>query len=78
MANTLNNKIEVAWMALRENQPEGGQGRGNYRRQMTIGLAKEFDVDFERVRQRIAKIERRETGAPHCQTCTCGEVPDGD
>lgn len=70
---TLNNKIEMAWMKLREHQPEGGAAKRTYQLRMIHVIADQFDTTIERVRQRVAKIERRETGAPHCETCTCNK-----
>lgn len=76
MNGTLNNKIEMAWMAVREQQPAPGTpGRREFQTRFIHVLADELGTTIERVRQRVAKIERREmNGAPHCSTCTCAEV----
>lgn len=74
--NTLNNKIETAWMEARKAQPERGGARRTYQKRMIHVIADQLDTTLDRVRQRIAKIERRETGAPHCGTCTCASIPD--
>lgn len=76
--DTLNNKIEIAWMRAREVQPEGRAAKHTYQLRFIHIIADELGTTIERVRQRIAKIERRETGAPHCATCTCAEVASDD
>lgn len=75
--DTLNNKIEQAWMRARELQPAHGAARREYQLRLIHVIANELDTKIERVRQRIVKIERREAaleGAPHCPTCRCGEL----
>lgn len=71
---TLNNKVEKAWMAIREQQPHGATQRRQFQTRFIHVIADELGTTVERVRQRVLKIERRETGAPHCATCTCASA----
>lgn len=72
--NTLNNKIERAWMEARRSQPSDRADRRAYQARLIHVIADELDTTLERVRQRVVKIERRELGSPHCATCTCAEI----
>jgi hypothetical protein len=58
---TLNEKIEEAWMKIRE----GRHGlAGKERREFDVRfmhiIADQFDTTLDRVRERIVKIEKRE------------------
>lgn len=61
---TLNEKIEVAWEALRAAR-EGlsTTERRTFDLRFEHVIAKELDTTVERVRQRIKKIERRKADA---------------
>lgn len=59
--HSLNNKIEVAWMKAREAQPAAGHAKREFQTRFIHVMARELDTTIERVRQRVIKIERRES-----------------
>lgn len=57
---TLNQKIEAAWSRLRVGQVGlTGKDRKQFKNAVIHALADAFDIDMDRVRQRIDKFERR-------------------
>lgn len=58
---TLNEQIEAAWMRLRESSRSlSVKDRRTFENRMFHVIAKELNTSVERVRQRVAKIEKKE------------------
>lgn len=61
MSETLNQKIDAAWLAYREaGKGLTGLARRQFQTRFVHLAADRFETDLERVWQRVRKIEKRE------------------
>jgi hypothetical protein len=58
---SLNNKIEVAWMEARKAQPLAGRDKREFQTRFIHYTADHLGTSLDRVRERVIKIERRES-----------------